>query len=192
MSSAGRPKNPHITCECGCGRTGPRRGTRNYVRSCYERWRRAGYPDTGPPPPPVKLSEGAPVEEAEQARRQREKARDAWATTVVEQVAAAQVEGEHPAPPPGWDERAACRTFTPDDDQDDDADPWFPASVATEDVLQVCDSCPVRAACLVHALTTPEKYGVWGGRSPEDLTTLRRRLRESRAKIRRRADRGAA
>jgi len=27
----------------------------------------------------------------------------------------------------------------------------------------VCQSCPVRAKCAAHALTTREPYGVWGG-----------------------------
>ncbi|MBV1849725.1 WhiB family transcriptional regulator [Catellatospora tritici] len=28
---------------------------------------------------------------------------------------------------------------------------------------KVCGSCPVRAECAAHALTTREPYGVWGG-----------------------------
>lgn len=28
---------------------------------------------------------------------------------------------------------------------------------------QVCAQCPVRAACLNHAVTVGEPYGIWGG-----------------------------
>ncbi|MGC5012578.1 hypothetical protein ACLQ2R_17580 [Streptosporangium sp. DT93] len=37
-----------ITCAC-CGRPGPY-GANNWVKACADRWRRAGRPDTGPPP----------------------------------------------------------------------------------------------------------------------------------------------
>jgi WhiB family redox-sensing transcriptional regulator len=35
----------------------------------------------------------------------------------------------------------------------------------------VCHSCPVRAACLEHAVDSDERYGIWGG-----LTNKERRL----------------
>jgi len=38
-----------INCAC-CGRPGFY-GTNNWVKACAERWRRAGRPTTGPPPP---------------------------------------------------------------------------------------------------------------------------------------------
>lgn len=33
---------------------------------------------------------------------------------------------------------------------------------------QVCVGCPVRTECLTHALTLPERFGVWGGTTPEE------------------------
>lgn len=33
--------------------------------------------------------------------------------------------------------------------------------------LQLCCTCPVRGACLAHALLIPERHGVWGGTTPE-------------------------
>lgn len=35
----------------------------------------------------------------------------------------------------------------------------------------VCNSCPVREACLEHAIRNDERYGIWGG-----LTGKERRL----------------
>lgn len=40
------------------------------------------------------------------------------------------------------------------------------------EALLICRSCPVRLACLEHAIVTREVYGVWGGTTPE----ARRRL----------------
>jgi WhiB family redox-sensing transcriptional regulator len=31
---------------------------------------------------------------------------------------------------------------------------------------KICGSCPVRLKCLDYALTTNERYGIWGGLSP--------------------------
>ncbi len=31
------------------------------------------------------------------------------------------------------------------------------------DALRICEACPVRTACLEHALATPEEIGLWGG-----------------------------
>ena len=40
--------------------------------------------------------------------------------------------------------------------------------------IAVCDGCQVRTECLDHALTTNEKYGVWGGTTPHERRALRR------------------
>ncbi|WP_329520533.1 hypothetical protein [Spirillospora sp. NBC_01491] len=40
---------PTVTCAC-CGRTGEHAG-RGWILACHRRWRAAGRPDTGPPPP---------------------------------------------------------------------------------------------------------------------------------------------
>jgi WhiB family redox-sensing transcriptional regulator len=36
----------------------------------------------------------------------------------------------------------------------------------------VCSRCPVIEACLKHALSVREPYGVWGGMSEEERTRL--------------------
>jgi WhiB family redox-sensing transcriptional regulator len=38
---------------------------------------------------------------------------------------------------------------------------------------RLCQSCPVRAECLTHALTVGEEYGVWGGFTETDRSALR-------------------
>ena len=39
----------------------------------------------------------------------------------------------------------------------------------------VCEVCPVRAECLTQALSTREKFGVWGGLTTDEREGLRRR-----------------
>ncbi|MFC9834309.1 WhiB family transcriptional regulator [Rhodococcus sp. NPDC127530] len=46
----------------------------------------------------------------------------------------------------------------------------------------ICDSCPVRAACLNYALETAEPHGTWGGFTEEERKEwrLRKRFRSLR------------
>lgn len=68
-----------------------------------------------------------------------------------------------------WRDEAACRG--------DDASLWFPVAVAVEvnakararleaPAKAVCAACPVRSACLAHAVATGEHHGIWGGLNP--------------------------
>jgi WhiB family redox-sensing transcriptional regulator len=41
----------------------------------------------------------------------------------------------------------------------------------------VCARCVVRSECLALALATRQPYGIWGGTSPEERTTLRNKAR---------------
>jgi WhiB family redox-sensing transcriptional regulator len=36
----------------------------------------------------------------------------------------------------------------------------------------VCAACPVRRACLDHALALDERYGVWGGLTVDERRTI--------------------
>ena len=38
----------------------------------------------------------------------------------------------------------------------------------------VCAACPVRQACLEHALSASEPYGIWGGLTLRERRMLRR------------------
>jgi WhiB family redox-sensing transcriptional regulator len=69
-----------------------------------------------------------------------------------------------------WRDRAACARIG--------GDAWFPeVGMSPAAAKAVCATCPVVAECLEHALSAPEKFGIWGGLSE----TQRRSLRRSRA-----------
>lgn len=51
---------------------------------------------------------------------------------------------------------------------------------------QFCRRCPVRSACLTHALTAREDHGVWGGLDEEERTALLRDARRAADRQRRR------
>ena len=60
-------------------------------------------------------------------------------------------------PPTPWTARAACQGWDPAQWMDDDTGQPTAAAKA------VCAACPVRAACLAHALDYDEPWGIWGG-----------------------------
>jgi WhiB family redox-sensing transcriptional regulator len=60
-----------------------------------------------------------------------------------------------------WSTSAACAPYDPE--------LWWvedPNDLARKIALEVCESCPVQRDCLQHALTTPEREGIWGGKTP--------------------------
>lgn len=74
--------------------------------------------------------------------------------------------------------------------RDEDPELFFPISgpgteryeAAVEEACAVCASCPARAECLAYVLkiespTSP--HGIWGGTTPEQRSTLRRKLRRA-------------
>lgn len=72
-----------------------------------------------------------------------------------------------------WQLRAACRGT-------DSAVFFAPAGESRRDrrrreiaAKAVCISCPVRKACLKHALAVRESHGVWGGLSETERQALR-------------------
>ncbi len=72
-----------------------------------------------------------------------------------------------------WRQHAACRGIEPDVfyplDEDDDA----------EAAKEVCTACPVRQACLEHALSHRERDGVWGGATERERRRMLRHRRRS-------------
>ena len=70
-----------------------------------------------------------------------------------------------------WRHRAACRVVDPE--------LMFPAPSATvtiADARDVCDTCPVLAACRTYALGNPAEaaFGVWGGMTEGERAALLR------------------
>lgn len=73
-----------------------------------------------------------------------------------------------------WRKRAACRgvdvsIFYPETDDD----------VEAEAAKAVCDVCPVREACLEHALAQREREGIWGGATERERRRILRQRRKS-------------
>jgi WhiB family redox-sensing transcriptional regulator len=73
---------------------------------------------------------------------------------------------------PVWHQQAACRgldpqMFYPEVDEEADA------------AKAVCEVCPVRQACLEHALAKREKEGVWGGATERERRRIIRQRRKS-------------
>ena len=70
--------------------------------------------------------------------------------------------------PAHWTDDAACKGM--------DTEAWFPGKgVSAADAVAVCHTCPVRDACLDHALTLPEREGVWGGLTAKRRVSIRRK-----------------
>jgi hypothetical protein len=75
---------------------------------------------------------------------------------------------------PEWHENAKCRTVEKPDDmffgeKDPEEDGYTTRTSLTitkiREVKEFCRSCPVFVQCLTHALTTPERHGIWAGTS---------------------------
>ncbi|MCU1503212.1 MAG: Transcription factor WhiB [Ilumatobacteraceae bacterium] len=66
-----------------------------------------------------------------------------------------------------WARQASCRAL--------DADLFFPENATDEETAkEVCAGCAVREACLEHALTNGEAFGIWGGLNLRERRVLRR------------------
>lgn len=84
-----------------------------------------------------------------------------------------------------WQDRAACRGgkvaelfFAAD---------YEPAAAKMrrqDAAVQICTACPVRQACLDHALSFPEPVGVWGGLTEDQRNAGRRKAKRERGKAR--------
>ncbi len=73
--------------------------------------------------------------------------------------------------PQSWTVDAACRTADPD--------AYYPPSGQGGQSMAahakfVCRGCPVRTACLTHALETDEPWGIWGGLDAQERRSLRK------------------
>lgn len=84
---------------------------------------------------------------------------------------------QHPARAgePDWLHEAACRDlevsifYRPDNER---------GIIARRHDLRakaICATCAVIKPCLEWALTTPEPYGIWGGKTPDERARMRPR-----------------
>ena len=73
---------------------------------------------------------------------------------------------------PSWRKHAACGGIDPE--------VFYPVSdEEAEEAKLICDSCPVRQACLEHALANREREGVWGGATERERRRMLRQRRKS-------------
>ncbi|HUC06340.1 MAG TPA: WhiB family transcriptional regulator [Acidimicrobiales bacterium] len=73
-----------------------------------------------------------------------------------------------------WRKQAACRGL--------DADVFYPDpedEVDAAEAKAICALCPVRQACLEHALAHREREGVWGGMTERERRRIVRQRRKS-------------
>ena len=71
-----------------------------------------------------------------------------------------------------WRKRAACRGIDPE--------VFYPATdEEAEEAKAICAMCPVRQACLEHALASREREGVWGGCTERERRRIIRHRRKS-------------
>lgn len=69
---------------------------------------------------------------------------------------------------PTWRDDAACLGMDPD--------LFFPPPgwYGAEEAKAICQGCPVRAECLDYAVTTVQKYGIWGGTNEQERQQIRK------------------
>ena len=75
---------------------------------------------------------------------------------------------------PTWRQHARCLGADPD--------VFYPPSESEDGALEakaICAICPVREACLEHAITFREKQGVWGGLDERERRRLIRQRRKT-------------
>lgn len=76
-----------------------------------------------------------------------------------------------------WQDLAACRTIP--------VEMFFPpAEQEGDEAKLVCDACSVREPCLEFAISAGERFGIWGGLTPQERRSLvaRRRSRAAAAR----------
>jgi len=98
-----------------------------------------------------------------------------------------------------WTEQAECQTYPKElffpIILDHEGKEWFDDGTIWEafgdtsdyytEAKRVCDVCPVKEACLNHALMEKERFGMWGGLTPIERRRIERKERRQRLKDRR-------
>jgi WhiB family transcriptional regulator, redox-sensing transcriptional regulator len=79
------------------------------------------------------------------------------------------------SPAQNWLEQAACRgedgaLFYPPNSGESRAERQMRENMAKS----ICQTCQVKPACLSHAVTNDERYGIWGGLNDLERRDLQR------------------
>ncbi|RJK96514.1 WhiB family transcriptional regulator [Vallicoccus soli] len=72
----------------------------------------------------------------------------------------------------GWQDSAACQGADLDLFFGHEGESRRERAEREQRAAALCGGCPVRDACLRHALVVPERYGVWGGTTEEERREL--------------------
>ena len=71
-----------------------------------------------------------------------------------------------------WMKDAACRDYDPGlfyPERDDEK----------HEAIRICRDCPVRRECLIYAFAIDDRFGVLGGLSKNQRSTIRNRMRRN-------------
>jgi len=80
-----------------------------------------------------------------------------------------------------WRDLAACLDVV-----SADYDPFFADSAELQaEAIAICETCPVRDACLTFAVRTGQQYGIWGGQPQQIIRRLIAADRAGRPQARR-------
>lgn len=70
-----------------------------------------------------------------------------------------------------WQLRGRCLEF-PSDLFFPEGEPRRDRRRHEEQAKRICRDCPVLARCREHAMSTPERYGIWGATTPRERGIL--------------------
>ncbi len=100
-----------------------------------------------------------------------------------------------------WTDEAACARYPDHTDYwhpyifDEDGNEWIDDGTIWEafgdtssyydEGRKICELCPVKEECLNYAMTTKQRIGMWGGKTPIERLRIERRERRARLKERR-------
>ena len=71
-----------------------------------------------------------------------------------------------------WRQRGSCQGL--------DSEIFYPvAEDDSERAKEICEGCPVREACLEHALANREQDGIWGGATAKERRRMIRQRRKT-------------
>lgn len=71
-----------------------------------------------------------------------------------------------------WQEQGLCRQIDTEAFFHESHERGKARKARNKQAIAICKSCPVIVECLEHALSVPEIYGVWGGKSEEEREEL--------------------
>lgn len=80
-----------------------------------------------------------------------------------------------------WQEEALCRQYSVDlFFGPDHAESEIDRQAREAHAKSICQRCPVKEPCLEYAMETAQKYGIWGGMTDKERSSLKRRRARAR------------